>query len=133
MNEKKVFIEGWSGDLIDKERKSLGRKGWFEDFLVKGKGRFWFWDRVVWCESVMYGFFEKGVILLFIRFDEWFMELYFYLFGLCILFFLGGWLFILDFFIFKKILGLIWFSIKVIFFFFFYIWVCVVFLWYCYD
>ncbi|CAK7328599.1 unnamed protein product [Dovyalis caffra] len=39
MNEKKALTEGRSGDSTDKERKSSGRKGWFEDPLVKGKGR----------------------------------------------------------------------------------------------
>ena len=53
--------------------------------------------------------------------------------GLCTLFFLGGWLPILDLPIFKKIPGSIWFSIKVLFFLFLYIWVRAAFLRYRYD
>nr|7AQQ_H Chain H, NADH-ubiquinone oxidoreductase chain 1 [Arabidopsis thaliana]7AR8_H Chain H, NADH-ubiquinone oxidoreductase chain 1 [Arabidopsis thaliana]7ARB_H Chain H, NADH-ubiquinone oxidoreductase chain 1 [Arabidopsis thaliana]8BEF_H Chain H, NADH-ubiquinone oxidoreductase chain 1 [Arabidopsis thaliana]8BPX_H Chain H, NADH-ubiquinone oxidoreductase chain 1 [Arabidopsis thaliana]8BQ5_H Chain H, NADH-ubiquinone oxidoreductase chain 1 [Arabidopsis thaliana]8BQ6_H Chain H, NADH-ubiquinone oxidore len=53
--------------------------------------------------------------------------------GLCTLFFLGGWLPILDLPIFKKIPGSIWFSIKVLFFLFLYIWVRAAFPRYRYD
>nr|YP_003587243.1 NADH dehydrogenase subunit 1 [Citrullus lanatus]ACV96637.1 NADH dehydrogenase subunit 1 [Citrullus lanatus] len=53
--------------------------------------------------------------------------------GLCTLLFLGGWLPILDLPIFKKIPGSIWFSIKVIFFLFLYIWVRAAFPRYRYD
>nr|AOP12436.1 NADH dehydrogenase subunit 1 [Boehmeria nivea] len=53
--------------------------------------------------------------------------------GLCTLLFLGGWLPILDFPIFKKIPGSIWFSIKVILFLFLYIWVRAAFPRYRYD
>nr|QSL97098.1 NADH dehydrogenase subunit 1 [Catharanthus roseus] len=55
------------------------------------------------------------------------------LMGLCTLLFLGGWLPILDLPIFKKIPGSIWFSIKVIFFLFLYIWVRAAFPRYRYD
>nr|AHA47098.1 NADH dehydrogenase subunit 1 [Amborella trichopoda]AHC94292.1 NADH dehydrogenase subunit 1 [Amborella trichopoda] len=53
--------------------------------------------------------------------------------GLCTSLFLGGWLPILDLPIFKKIPGSIWFSIKVIFFLFLYIWVRAAFPRYRYD
>ena len=53
--------------------------------------------------------------------------------GLCTLLFLGGWLPILDLPIFKRIPGSIWFSIKVIFFLFLYIWVRAAFPRYRYD
>nr|QJS35637.1 NADH dehydrogenase subunit 1 [Taxus cuspidata] len=53
--------------------------------------------------------------------------------SLCTLLFLGGWLPILDLPIFKKIPGSIWFSIKVIFFLFLYIWVRAAFPRYRYD
>jgi len=53
--------------------------------------------------------------------------------GLCTLLFLGGWLPILDFPIFNRIPGSIWFSIKVILFLFLYIWVRAAFPRYRYD
>nr|YP_005090471.1 NADH dehydrogenase subunit 1 [Lotus japonicus]AET62931.1 NADH dehydrogenase subunit 1 [Lotus japonicus] len=53
--------------------------------------------------------------------------------GLCTLLFLGGWLPVLDLPIFKRIPGSIWFSIKVIFFLFLYIWVRAAFPRYRYD
>jgi NADH:ubiquinone oxidoreductase subunit H len=53
--------------------------------------------------------------------------------GLCTLLFLGGWLPILDLPIFKKIPCSIWFSIKVLFFLFLYIWVRAAFPRYRYD
>jgi len=53
--------------------------------------------------------------------------------SLCTLLFLGGWLPILDLPISKKIPGSIWFSIKVIFFLFLYIWVRAAFPRYRYD
>nr|YP_008802502.1 NADH dehydrogenase subunit 1 [Asclepias syriaca]AGZ63019.1 NADH dehydrogenase subunit 1 [Asclepias syriaca] len=53
--------------------------------------------------------------------------------GLCTLLFLGGWLPILDLPISKRIPGSIWFSIKVIFFLFLYIWVRAAFPRYRYD
>jgi NADH:ubiquinone oxidoreductase subunit H len=53
--------------------------------------------------------------------------------GLCTLLFLGGWLPILDLPIFHQIPGSIWFSIKVIFFLFLYIWVRAAFPRYRYD
>uniref|UniRef100_A0A0D6QRC2 NADH-ubiquinone oxidoreductase chain 1 n=2 Tax=Araucaria cunninghamii TaxID=56994 RepID=A0A0D6QRC2_ARACU len=53
--------------------------------------------------------------------------------SLCTLLFLGGWLPILDLPIFNKIPGSIWFSIKVIFFLFLYIWVRAAFPRYRYD
>nr|QSL97099.1 NADH dehydrogenase subunit 1 [Catharanthus roseus] len=55
------------------------------------------------------------------------------LMGLCTSLFLGGWPPILDLPIFKKIPGSIWFSIKVIFFLFLYIWVRAAFPRYRYD
>uniref|UniRef100_A0A0C9S6K3 TSA: Wollemia nobilis Ref_Wollemi_Transcript_14648_1949 transcribed RNA sequence n=2 Tax=Wollemia nobilis TaxID=56998 RepID=A0A0C9S6K3_9CONI len=53
--------------------------------------------------------------------------------SLCTLLFLGGWLPILDLPILNKIPGSIWFSIKVIFFLFLYIWVRAAFPRYRYD
>lgn len=53
--------------------------------------------------------------------------------GLCTLLFLGGWLPILDLPIFKRIPCSIWFSIKVLFFLFLYIWVRAAFPRYRYD
>nr|TKS02675.1 hypothetical protein D5086_0000160760 [Populus alba] len=84
MNEKKALTEGRSGDSTDKERKSSGRKGWFEDPLVKGKGRP----------------------------DERSTELHPYSPGPCTSLSPGGWPPILDLPIFKKIPGSIRFSIK---------------------
>nr|YP_009531817.1 NADH dehydrogenase subunit 1 [Leiosporoceros dussii]AXZ70977.1 NADH dehydrogenase subunit 1 [Leiosporoceros dussii] len=53
--------------------------------------------------------------------------------SLCTLLFLGGWLPILDLTIFQGISGSIWFSIKVLFFLFIYIWVRAAFPRYRYD
>jgi len=53
--------------------------------------------------------------------------------SLCTLLFLGGWLPILDFPLFQVIPGSIWFSIKVLFFLFVYIWVRAAFPRYRYD
>jgi hypothetical protein len=77
-------------------------------------------------------FFEKGVNIHYSQ-APWATKLHPDSPSLCTLLFLGGWLPILDIPIFYVIPGSIWFSIKVLFFLFVYIWVRAAFPRYRYD
>ena len=108
------------------------RPSWFGNLgvaLVKGDETQDFQNGAVWRESVTYGSLRRVSISIILGPTKQHP----YSPSLCTLLFLGGWLPILDIPIFHVIPGSIWFSIKVLFFLFVYIWVRAAFPRYRYD
>ena len=111
------------------------RPSWFGNLsvaLVRGDETQDFQNGAVWRESVTYGSLRRVWISIILG-PQGATKQHPYSPSLCTLLFLGGWLPILDIPIFYVIPGSIWFSIKVLFFLFVYIWVRAAFPRYRYD